>query len=409
MKMTNIVFVGATFSNNKGSTAMLMSAKESLETVLDNPNFVLLSIFSLHDLEYGEEYGIKVVDYKFNFFIFLSRFIKSFLYYLFKSQIINNDDVLKIMKDADLIVDLSGDGFSDLSGVFETIASCYDILLVKLLNKPIAIYAQSIGPFNNFLTRHLSKFSLNKVDLLIVREKISENYLKKLGVRNEIHLTADAAFILEPLTNNQIQTVLFEEKINIKSHPIIGISVSQHLYKLYTKNGNSNRYIETMAKVSEYLIKEFNANILFIPHVTNNLNIDDRSIAQMVYNEMRLKDNVSLINSDYSPKLLKRIIGNCDLFVGARMHANIAALSMNVPTIAIAYSHKFYGIMGSLGMLDYVIDYKELNYQILISKINEIWANYDLIKNNLSNSINIIKANSTQNANLVKNLINNSN
>ena len=40
------------------------------------------------------------------------------------------------------------------------------------------------------------------------------------------------------------------------------------------------------------------------------------------------------------------------------MHANIAATSMCVPTLAIAYSHKFYGIMKMLQLDEYVMDIK---------------------------------------------------
>ena len=46
----------------------------------------------------------------------------------------------------------------------------------------------------------------------------------------------------------------------------------------------------------------------------------------------------------------------CDVFVGGRMHANIAALSQETPTVAVSYSHKFRGIMSELGQSAYVTE-----------------------------------------------------
>ena len=50
-----------------------------------------------------------------------------------------------------------------------------------------------------------------------------------------------------------------------------------------------------------------------------------------------------------SPSEAKTYIAGMDFFMGARMHACIAAFSAGVPVIPMAYSRKFAGLFGSIG------------------------------------------------------------
>ncbi|NIN03283.1 MAG: polysaccharide pyruvyl transferase, partial [Hydrotalea flava] len=72
---------------------------------------------------------------------------------------------------------------------------------------------------------------------------------------------------------------------------------------------------------------------------------------------------------------LKGIIGRCDLFIGARMHSNIASISMHVPTVALAWSHKYHGIMKMVEQEKYVCDIRTTTFNELVSKINDAWSN----------------------------------
>jgi len=60
-------------------------------------------------------------------------------------------------------------------------------------------------------------------------------------------------------------------------------------------------------------------------------------------------DRIGVVRGQYSPSEIKYIIGSCDFFIGARMHACIAALSQGIPAVAIAYSDKFTGVMQTVG------------------------------------------------------------
>jgi len=115
------------------------------------------------------------------------------------------------------------------------------------------------------------------------------------------------------------------------------------------------------------------------------------------------KDRVKLLRGDYSAAELKAVIGRCDLFVGGKMHANIAALSLHVPTVAIQYSSKFYGIMRMLGQEQYICD--KLTAEAVESRIVEAWSNREKIQAELKSKVEAVKKQASLNAGLVKKLL----
>jgi len=87
------------------------------------------------------------------------------------------------------------------------------------------------------------------------------------------------------------------------------------------------------------------------------------------------------------------------------MHANIAALSMFVPTIAIAYSHKMPSLMKMLGQEKYVCDVMSITFDELVLKIEDVLAHGERIKTELKPKIKKMKKNALVNAELVRDLV----
>jgi colanic acid/amylovoran biosynthesis protein len=404
--------VGTTCSNNKGDVAMLISATKTLRHFIPGSNVTFLSDRPELDSKNCSAYPVRVVGHKREVLKPVLRLFRPIIWisslFGFDLHILLNRKTLQEYIHSDVIIDLRGDGFSDDYGCRSSFVSCYGILLCKFLNKPIVIYAQSIGPFKTKLTKSLSKFCLNRVDLLIVRDEITKNYLQKIGISNTIHFTADSAFLLEPSHYEKIRAILLKENIDISDRPIIGISASLLMYDRERKKNNQNSeksYIILMAKTVDYLVERLNAQIVFVPHVTREESVDDRFVARKIYEIAKHKDKIRLINTAYSPVELKGIIGQCDLFIGARMHANIAATSMCVPTLAIAYSHKSSGIMRMLGMEKHVLDFRKVTFDEMTSRIDDLWINRVRIKTELEKKIPRVKEKAMLNGKLVKELL----
>ena len=87
------------------------------------------------------------------------------------------------------------------------------------------------------------------------------------------------------------------------------------------------------------------------------------------------------------------------------MHSDIASASMHVPTIALAWSHKYHGIMRMLGQEKYVCDIGTTTFNELVSKINCAWSNRDQIRKKLASKTTELEESALRSGRLVKRLI----
>ena len=389
--MIKIIFTNTSICGwNKGSAAQVISTIKILKHFIPDTSFTLISRRP-KDINQATKYSLKVVNYFSEnsrnmellcLYHHIADLFRCLLYAMLRKIGLNassllNEKYLKKYAEADIIIDISGDSFSDSKGG-KSLINSLGILIGILLKKPIVFFSQSIGPFKRW-TMPLTKFCLNKANLIIVREEITKNYLEKIGIKSPICLTADCAFVLEPAPYERVKNILSKENINIK-RPLVGISANAML------DDKENNYAKSMAQLLDYIIEKLNAQVVFVPHVVGikeGGKGDDRVMGEMIYKLARNKENVDLIKGDYSPEELKGIIGLCDIFIGGRMHANIAAISSCVPTLATAWSHKYYGIIRTVGQEKYVCDFKMMNFEELKSKIDDLWDNKEKIHKEL--------------------------
>ena len=413
--MTKILFTNTNCSWNKGSAAQVISTCETLRKIIPNAEFTLISHHPKLDSKCCKIHNIKIFS---SIWWRLPRMgIVSFIHYRTFFPLINilwailfkiglnpqsiKSSTIQEYASADIIINLSGDSFSDSKGGF-SISISSAILLGRSLKKPMVLYSQSIGTFR-WITTSLARYCLNNVNLVIVREEITKSYLKELGIKSPVYLTADCAFILDPAPCGRVKDILSKERINTTKKPLIGISANAML------DDKESNYAKSMAQLIDYVIEKLNAQIVFVPHVVainEGDKGDDLGIGEKIYKLARNKENINLIKGDYSPEELKGIIGLCDIFIGGRMHANIAALSSYVPTMATAWSHKYYGIMRAVGQENYVCDFKTMNFEELRLKIDDLWDNKEKIREELKVKVEDQKRLAWYSGELVRDVLN---
>ncbi|WP_292466022.1 polysaccharide pyruvyl transferase family protein [Methanolobus sp.] len=361
-----------------------------------------------------------------------------------------NSQFLNYFRESDLVIDLSLDAYSDDYGLRSIIETSKEILIPVFLGKTTMIYAQSLGPFKKPINRFLAKYTLSKVNLISAREELSYNNIIELGIKKEkIHQTADQAFLLEPVSRSEaLKLVETEDKENhfnmkrptfgfaismmktaneksSKTNKMIMVSYSFVQYILpnrlcvltQEKVKNSSMFKKVLKKsldfvwfddVIEYLIERYNANIIFVPHIISQqheLFGDDRTAIKRIYDNLsdRNRERVVPIQGNYTSEEIKGIIGLSDIFIGEKMHANVGATSQCVPTIGLAYSHKFYGIMKMLGQEKYVLQNIDANK--LIATIDDVWSNKENIRATLKDKLPEIKMMAEENGKLAAGLI----
>ncbi len=414
--MTKILVVNFGGRFNKGGVALVNSMIETLTYFIPECKFTALA----HQANYNQ-YPIKVIETVGNNSSFkaglkaLNLLMASFLLMVYNKLGIHlkpRNEILREYVESDAVINTGGDNLTEDYGTLSLAFNLNYLLIGLLLKKPVVVYAESIGPFKGTISRLMANFVLNRVDLITIREEISKENLNKINVNKpHICITADSAFLLKAVNSTRLTELLTKENITENNRPLVGISIS----KIISRYGFSdfekpeekyNQYVSVMAKTIEYITENLGATVVIVPHVIDPRRNDDRWVADDVCKLVPNKSKVISIKEDYTPEELKGIIGHCDLFIGARMHATIASTSMLVPTIGIAYSHKIYGIVGEmLGQKEYILDVKELTYESLISRIDDVWKNREKIKKQLEIKVPQVKERAMLNGKLVKELL----
>ena len=101
---------------------------------------------------------------------------------------------------------------------------------------------------------------------------------------------------------------------------------------------------------------------------------------------------LSVLRGTYDQSELKYVIGQCDFFVGSRMHACIAAVSQGVPAVSVAYSDKFVGVMERIGVGSAVADARRLDEQAILKVVERTFDQRDEIRRGLLETMLQVKS-----------------
>lgn len=288
------------------------------------------------------------------------------------------------------------------------------IIFCKVINKPIVIYGAGIKPFlyKRTWVRKLSKICLNMADLITVREEITQNVLvEKVGLKkNLVRLTADKAFLLEPIEKLNAIKLLEKHGIFYGKEKIVGMTVVYKTGILNQVKTEIKKHINTIATLVDFISGEIKAKVVFFPHsIGPDEANDDRIAAKMIFDRCKHKDNIRLIVEDFSAGELKGMIGCCDFFIGERVHSIIAAASMNVPSISISHpeDYRAIGILGLMvGMKNRIYNIKEIDISSLKQFFLDAWNHRDEIKKFLSKRIPEVIKGSRKNGEYLQMIIN---
>ena len=160
-----------------------------------------------------------------------------------------------------------------------------------------------------------------------------------------------------------------------------------------------------MSRMISYIIEKLGATVVLVPHVFGPGENDDRIIARKISCRVPYKHNLKLITGEYTPEELKGIIGQFDLFVSTRMHPLIHAISMGTPTIGIDYTFKTKELMKRVGQERRAFHIMNLDYNELISKIDETYSAKDEIRETQKIESKVMQKYALSNAKLIKDLI----
>lgn len=295
------------------------------------------------------------------------------------------NEALDRLLQCDLLLDVSGgDAFSDIYGRNMFHAQVAVKRLALRLGKPLVLLPQTFGPFRQQRSKRLAREILNQSVLVATREANGLEELEEiLGEPLDDRFVAcpDLAFTL-PATPVAQESAPFPPK-SPRDEQLIGINVSGLLYFRQSDFGLRFSYTDFVDKLIEWALRQHATKVVLVPHVLPHQRkgkgpqpqIDDVEASVRVVQRFgdRYPGRLARVEGASDASSMKYLIGRCDFFVGARMHACIAAVSQAIPTITIGYSKKAGEVMKLVGAGQSVIDARTTTLAAALDRIADVY------------------------------------
>lgn len=268
----------------------------------------------------------------------------------------------------DIAFDIGGgDSFTDIYGPRRFMVVWGTKLRAVMARRPFLLSPQTVGPFEKRWSRILARASMNMAEAVVTRDAPSTRFIKDLGVKTHILEATDVAMRLpyDAPQPSQDQTVR------------VGLNVSGLMFSGgYTQSnqfGLKSSYPDLIREIIRWFQAQPGVELHLVGHVqSNNQPIEDDHRVGVALAEEFPGTKVSPFFG--SPSEAKSYIAGLDFFMGARMHAAIAAFSSGVPVVPMAYSRKFIGVFGTLGYT-HVADCKADTAEEILGRIKDGFAN----------------------------------
>lgn len=344
--MSNIKLYSHGGSKNHGCEAIVRGTYK----VINKP-MVLYSMNPDEDIKYGID---KIITIKEDNGCQIKR--KSIEYYLsaaniklFKSTELNTKykkkEFLSDINKDDIYISIGGDNYC-----YEGVNVLGDInSLIHKKGAKTVLWGCSIN--ENILNDINVIKDLKLYNLIVVRESLTYNALRKAGITENVVLYPDPAFQLD------------KEELQLPEGFMEGNTIGINISPLIISSGKENGMVKkNYEKLIEHIIHTTDMQIILIPHVTWDHN-NDREPIVYLYNKYKDTGRVIMLEKEYNCMQLKGFISRCRMFIGARTHATIAAYSTCVPTLVVGYSIKAKGIAKDLfgDYENYVVSAQNLN------------------------------------------------
>jgi len=417
LSLPNFLITEVNSSYNKGDAAIVLGILKIIREKYPQSSISILTPTPTEDKKYYSKYN---ADTHIQLYDYVGRKIPKKCYklsYLVKMSVYliwtklkflpipkKNKLLLNLYQKADIVISCSGGrlGGKKFSTIYDALIPIY---FAKKLGKKVFVCAQSIEPFQSNFIKNITKFVLNRIDLISVREEISLNVLNSLNIKTPKYLTADLAFLLDPESEASAKLLLDKAGIPANGKTKIGITITN--WRVSKSEPKNIQFVNIIKEALEKLLEE-KVIIVFFPQVIFlKKEEDDRILSNELKSKINpaLRDNVFVLDENYSPHQLKAMMGNMDVFIGKRLHSCIFALSMNVPSIVISYEKKAWGIMKMLDNQDFVVDVNTMTADQLVDLVKKLLLEKKQISKQLSQKIPQIKKEAMRNGDLLEKLL----
>jgi len=306
-------------------------------------------------------------------------------------------------KTADLIVSSGG---TYLVENYSLTAAIFDYQISLYLNRPLAFFTQSLGPFSQTSNRNALRPIFDNSITVLVRDRQSLRNLQELGVSNaHVHLAADAAFALSDVQAIEAAKKTRIERLEKGFRVAVSVREWRHFKTVHPAQG-MDRYRKALCALSEHLVEKHRATITYISTCQGipEYWTEDSKLAQSIVGALspKTRKSVSVDSNFHSPRVLAQKLKEYDLVVATRMHMAILALGVGTPVLPIAYEFKMQELFERLRQRQWVQDIETITGDGLISVTDEFLRMLPEIRNELFTAVEKEQENAATSGHILK-------
>lgn len=362
--MKKIVICGYHGFANSGDEALLKAMIDILRR--KHPD-ISITVLSMHPESTEKLYNVKSV-YRYNLLKIRSLF-----------------------RSSDLFIFGGGSLLQDITSR-RSLSYYLTILNMALRSKiKVMLYGNGIGPLEHKKSRIKTAKCLNKVDLITLRDDLSDKLLAEIGVNKPpIHITADPAFTLRFDDLSENDALLEEAGIKPGSKYAV-VAVREWKY-------STTDFSDIMANYCDDLFEKHGIIPLFLP---------------MQYKEDEVLAGEIISKMKHSGHMLRRppeiaevfsLIGFSTLCVGMRLHTLIYATTLGVPVIALSYDPKVTAFMQSIHQ-PLCLDVEKLELESLLNVSQKLISELSQRREELVDSLGELRKKAEENADYAVSLL----
>jgi colanic acid/amylovoran biosynthesis protein len=264
-----------------------------------------------------------------------------------------------------------GDGLSGWFGFM--LSGC---ALALLLNRPLVLLPQSIGPLHDTFQRRAARWVVRGARLTCVRERRSLDLLRRLGCDERAWHMPDMAFGAPGGPAETARALLDRAGLAAIPHSFrVGMTVLNWSGQSFSFT-RQQPYEDAVLGCIDAITAQGGVVVLFAQCRGPSAAEDDRLVGARLRTRAAAPERVLLIDDALPPDALQAAYGQMDYFIGTRMHSVILALNGGVPALAIGYLHKTSGVLEELGLAAYCYDIEVLTAEALVDGFERLRGAY---------------------------------
>lgn len=243
-----------------------------------------------------------------------------------------------IGKNFDVQINLGGDDFSGKEKAMVSMALQYR--QIQSMGVTVILAGQTMGDFRKKWVKFLTSKFLKNI-YITTRDNISYRQLSALGLKR-IYDYRDLALLPLPRQEFFNNTSLVSQlKPDGKYITLVPTGHFMH-YGM-----NKAQAIDAWIKIVVYIRKKYpQYDIVLLPHViSHNNGSDDRNVIRPLWEYFKSDNRMTTYLDEMQPQQARAIIAGSHMIVTGRMHAAVSSFATRRPSISLAYSIKYWGVI----------------------------------------------------------------